>query len=198
VNWIRPASEQDPRLKTVGDDLRVGALAILPTDTVYGISANALSLDAIERVFQLKERAVGKPFIVIVSDFEMATTVCEAWPEEARELASKHWPGPLSIIVPAAKELPPAVTAGTGRVALRVPGNPITRKIIALAGVPLISTSANISGEAPAHTAKEAVESLGVEAIQWVVDIGTCDGPPSTIVDATNDMAVVRHGAIVL
>jgi L-threonylcarbamoyladenylate synthase len=199
MNWFRPESANDERLKDVAATLSSGGLAIIPTDTVYGLSANALTPEAVLKVFQAKHRAAGKPLIVIAADYEMARSLASDWKDEAERLAKLHWPGPLSLIVNAAAHVPTLVTAGTNKLAIRVPNNPLTQRIIELAGDPLVSTSANISGDASPNTAEATVELALSPLIDWLVDTGPCNCTESTVVDTTASPAqVLRQGPIAI
>lgn len=199
MKWLRPSSLDDERLQEVAKAMRDGALAVIPTDTVYGISTNALMPSAVSKVFQLKRRDIGKPLIVIAHTEYVAKSLAQDWSEDAQNLASAHWPGPLSLIVDANDDVPGLVTANTGKVAIRIPNNPLTLRLLELAGVPLISTSANVSGDRSPTSAEEVMAALplvGDVEVDWLVDGGESSQIESTVVDTTDGLKVLRQGAI--
>jgi L-threonylcarbamoyladenylate synthase len=194
VDPIRP----DPdALREAGRILRRGGLVIVPTETVYGIAADARNPAAIARLRAAKARPDAKALPVMVAgnaDIEfMATHV----PPMASRLAGRFWPGPLTMVLHAAPGLVEAVHAGTGKVALRAPDHAVAQGVLAEAGCPLVLTSANMSGEAPARTAAEAVAALGGR-VDLVLDAGRCRlGEPSTVLDLTTDPpSILRAGTL--
>lgn len=175
--------------------LRAGELVIYPTDTLYALGAQASSPLAVERVRTAKGREAGKALPLVASDAAQAATLSASWPAAARVLAGRFWPGPLTLVVPAAPALPAEVTAGTGSVAVRVPGLATARRLCALAG-PLVSTSANVAGGVAPSTCDEAVTALG-EAVSLALDAGPGGRTPSTIVDVTGSIPrLLRPGAV--
>src|SRR6266545_1488931 len=140
--------------------LRAGEIIGFPTDTLYGVGGDALSGDAAARVVAAKGRDEGKGMPVLLADAAQVGRLAAAWPDRAARLAQRYWPGALTIVVPARPEVPAGVQAD-GTVALRVPGLAALRVVIERAGVPLIGTSANRSGEPAAVTADEAAAALG-------------------------------------
>lgn len=175
--------------------LRGGALLIYPTETLYALGGLALDSVAAGRVREAKGRADDKPLPLIAADLDQVLSLCDAWPEAAARLAARFWPGPLTLVLPAAGRVPREVVAGGHTVAVRVPGRELPRRLCRAAG-PLISTSANRSGDPPATRCAEAVAAVG----SWVaaaLDGGTCAGSPSTIVDlSAGAPRVLREGAI--
>src|SRR5436309_4141134 len=127
--------------------LRHGGLVAFPTETVYGLGANALDPAAVARVFEAKGRPAANPLIVHVADAAQVLNVAADWPETAARLAARFWPGPLTLVVPRRPELPDAVTAGGPTVAVRCPNHAVARELIRAAGVPLAAPSANRSTE---------------------------------------------------
>jgi L-threonylcarbamoyladenylate synthase len=194
--WFRIEQDDDPRLRAVADSLLSGGIAILPTETVYGLSASALDTDAIERIIGAKGRADGKPFIILAETTDQAKSLFNEWPSRAQRLADAFWPGPVSLVLNKSELVPSAATAGGETVAVRVPGLALLRRVISLAGVPLVSTSANRSDCPPPQTADEAVRQLGL-AVDYVVDKGPQGTVPSTLVDLTEgSLRILREGAI--
>jgi L-threonylcarbamoyladenylate synthase len=179
--------------------LRRGGLVAFPTETFYGLGADALDARAVARVFAAKGRPSGKPLLVLVESTGMVGRVAADVPPRAVRLAERHWPGPLTLVLPARAGLPPALTAGTGTIGVRVPGHPLARALVAAAGVPVTAPSANPSGAPAPRTAAEVVAGLG-DRVDLVLDGGpTAGGPPSTVVDLTVEPPrVLRAGAVVL
>lgn len=189
VIWVR----QDA-LDEVAHALRAGDIAVVPTETVYGL-ASTLESDALLKVFHAKGRPDHKPLIVGVTGAQMARLLVSEWPEQADQLASRFWPGPLSLVLPKAPTMPYIVTAGGPSVAVRAPGHLIAHRLIELVGKPLVLTSANRSGGVAPRTPAEAVAQLGI-APAYVLDDGpTRIGVESTVYDVL-EKTVLRQGAI--
>jgi L-threonylcarbamoyladenylate synthase len=178
--------------------LRAGRLVAFPTETVYGLGANALDTSAVEAVFLAKGRPAANPLIVHVSDEEMARRVCASWPREASLLAEQFWPGPLTLVLPKAAAVPPIVTAGGDTVAVRCPSHPLTLALIDTFGSPLVGPSANRSGHVSPTSADHVRDSFD-EAEVFVLDGGPCTGGiESTVLDLTTEPArVLRPGLVV-
>lgn len=173
----------------VAAHLREGALVIYPTDTLYAIGCCALDGGAVKGLRAAKGREADKPLPVIVADVAQARSLAAHWPEEAERLADAFWPGPLSVVVPAASSLPSELLAGAAGVAVRVPASEVARALARLAG-PLVATSANLAGEAPCVTMDLALRAFPLAALAF--DAGPLDGAPSTIVDLTDPARVFR------
>jgi L-threonylcarbamoyladenylate synthase len=169
-------------------------LLVYPTDTLYAVGGRALSARAVDRVRQAKGRAETKPLPLIAADLEQARALSGAWPEDASRLAGRFWPGPVTLVVPAARVIPDAVTAGSGTVAVRVPALTLTRALCAEG--PLVSTSANLAGKLPGRTCREAVAAVG-SAVSLALDAGSGRPLASTIVDLSGPVPrLVRDGAV--
>jgi L-threonylcarbamoyladenylate synthase len=172
-----------------------GALVIFPTDTLYALGGRALDPGVSRRVREVKGRPGGQPLPLVAADREQARGLCASWPRDAERLAAAFWPGPLTIVLPAADAVPEEVTSGTGTVAVRVPSLALTVALCAAAG-PLISTSANRTGARAPRTCAEAVEGVGAEAA-LALDAGPGGTLASTIVDlASAAPALLRAGAV--
>jgi L-threonylcarbamoyladenylate synthase len=172
-----------------------GALLIFPTETLYALGGRALDPGVGRRVREVKGRPGGQPLPIVAADRDQARGLCAAWPRDADRLAAAFWPGPLTIVLPAAVHVPGEVTSGTGTVAVRVPGLALTAALCAAAG-PLISTSANRTGARGPLTCAEAVEGVGSSAA-LALDAGPGGQLASTIVDLTGDAAaLLRAGAV--
>jgi L-threonylcarbamoyladenylate synthase len=165
----------DEALGLAADALRAGELIAFPTETVYGLGANALDPVAVAKIYAAKGRPPTNPLIVHVADEAAAQAVVAAWPDDARKLAAKFWPGPLTLVLPRHEGIPDAVTAGGPTVAVRCPAHPGARAILAAAGVPVAAPSANRSGELSPTTADHVLKGMGGR-VRWVFDGGPCPG----------------------
>lgn len=176
--------------------LREGGVVAFPTETVYGLGANALDASAVARVYLLKERPASSPLIVHVVSKEMARQVVAEWPPRAEELASQWWPGPLTLVLPKRPHIPDIVTAGLPTVGVRMPAHPLALELIRAAGVPLAAPSANkFTGISP--TTADHVRAAFGSAVP-VLDGGPCKvGIESTIVAIDGDrLTLLRPGMV--
>lgn len=175
--------------------IRAGGLVIYPTETVYGLGADASSDKAVDKIFKLKGRRAKKPIPIAVNSIGMARNVAKLNP--AAEALFMFLPGPLTIVARAKPNVSKLITAGTGTVGIRVPKHPVALKLIDFVGGPITTTSANQSGEPAPLTVKEALEQLGGK-VDMALDAGKCElGVPSTVVDATSKHPkVLRKGPI--
>ncbi len=176
-----------------------GQLVALPTETVYGLAADARSPGAVARIFEAKGRPAGNPLIVHIDSVEMAEGCVAAWPRAAAQLAGAFWPGPLSLVLPKADSIPDIVTAGGKTVAVRCPAHPVFSAVLAKCGFPLAAPSANRSNRVSPTRAEHVVDQLGGR-IPLVLDGGACDlGIESTVLDLTGDTpTLLRPGMISL
>ena len=193
---VNPERPEPERIRTAAKIIREGGLVVYPTETVYGLGANARSDEAVARVFRVKVRALEDPIPVAVSSIEMAREVSEIGPT-AERLAGRFLPGPLTLILPAKPTISELVTAKTGKVGIRIPDHRVAHELIELFGAPITSTSANLSGKPAPSTAREALEQLG-NRVDAVFDSGRCAyARPSTVVDLTlHPPRVLREGPI--
>jgi L-threonylcarbamoyladenylate synthase len=177
--------------------LREGGVVAFPTETVYGLGANALDASAVRRVYELKGRPSTSPLIVHVSSVAMARGLSSAWPAAAEELAAQYWPGPLTLVVPKIAAIPDEVTAGLNTVGIRMPRHPVALQLIEAAGVPLAAPSANKFTQVSPTTAAHVRTAFGDQVP--VVDGGPCEvGIESTVVAVAADGTVrlLRPGMI--
>ena len=185
------------QIKHAAELLRSGKLVAFPTETVYGLGANALDAKAVARVFEAKGRPSTSPIIVHVSDRAMIERVASSWPETARILADRFWPGPLTLVVPKMSEVPDIVTAGLPTVGVRMPAHPVALALIEAAQVPIAAPSANrFTGISPT-TAEHVRRSLG-DRVDYILDGGPCPvGIESTVLSLVNEIPVLlRPGGI--
>jgi L-threonylcarbamoyladenylate synthase len=177
--------------------LRSGGHVAFPTDTFYALGADALNGAAVRKVFQAKGRADGRPVPVLLADSADVMRVAREFPPLARALARRYWPGPLTLVLPAAPEMPTEVTAGGGSVGVRVPDHEMARTLIRAFGGPVTGTSANRSGGPPHKDAAGVRAALGGQ-VETIL-AGECGGhdAPSTVVDFSRSQPVLlREGAI--
>jgi L-threonylcarbamoyladenylate synthase len=177
--------------------IRAGGLVAFPTETVYGLGANALSADAVAGIFRAKGRPVHDPLIVHLADPAQLPTVVAGVPAVAGVLAEAFWPGPLTLVLPRGPRIPPAVTAGGPTVAVRVPSHPVARALIAAAGVPVAAPSANRFGRVSPTSAQHVLADLDGR-IDVVLDGGrTTVGVESTVLSLAGDVPVIlRPGGV--
>jgi L-threonylcarbamoyladenylate synthase len=177
--------------------LGAGEAVALPTETVYGLAANALDAQAVERIFQTKGRPAHNPIIVHVASAEMARRCVAHWPPIAEKLARAFWPGPLTLVLPRAHDIPDVVTAGGPTVGVRWPSHPFIQAVIRACGFPLAAPSANPSNQVSPTTAAHVRKDLG-HKIPLIVDGGPCQiGIESTVLDVTvSPPRLLRPGMI--
>ena len=177
--------------------LKQGGIVAFPTDTVYGLGACANLPSAVERVYQVKERPRNMALPLLLAHTSQISEIAEPVPPVAWLLARSFLPGALTIVLPGSKSVSDTVTAGGTTVAIRIPAHPVPVALVEGLGVPIVGTSANLSGQPSALTADEVYSQFGGE-IDLVIDGGRCmGGRESTIVDVTGETPVVlREGAI--
>jgi L-threonylcarbamoyladenylate synthase len=176
--------------------LQKSGVIVFPTDTVYGLGADAFNADAVERIYQIKNRPKHRQFPLLIADIEQLTVLADPIPEIARFLARRFWPGALTLVLPKKDSVPAYLTAGP-TVAARVPDHPVCLAIIRRLGNPIIGTSANISDQPAALTAGEVKQQLGGR-IDFIIDGGKCPGgKESTVVDATHESPIILRQGII-
>jgi L-threonylcarbamoyladenylate synthase len=194
---VDPANLDPVTIARAAGLLRGGELVAFPTETVYGLGANALDENAVRMIFTAKGRPATNPVIVHVADAGQIPEVAANWPEAARKLAAAFWPGPLTIVVPKTPNLPAVVTAGGPTVAVRCPRHLVAAALIQAAGFPVAAPSANRSTELSPTRAEHVLKGLGGR-IAAILDGGPCPGGiESTVVDATGDVVrLLRPGLV--
>ena len=192
------AIEGTANLEAAIEAVASGAIVAYPTETYYALGADPRNAAALEAVSRLKGRdSADKPLLLLVDSLEAVGDWVDEVPAEFAQLAEHFWPGPLTLVLPAAPALPPALTGGGGGVALRWTSHPVARRFIRECGGALTGTSANRTGQPPADTAQQVRETFG-DDIAGLVDGGrTPGGAPSTVLDLTGEgAAVLRSGAV--
>jgi L-threonylcarbamoyladenylate synthase len=194
---VLPAGSADT-IRAAVATLRDGGVIAVPTDTVYGLVCLFDSESGVQRLFEIKGRPRTKPVPVLLGTATELTLVARDIPHKAWPLIYAHWPGPVTIVVPALSSISGRITAGTGTVGTRVPAHPAVLDILEAVGLPFASSSANRSGQVPAVTAEQVVENLGHD-VDIVVDGGDLGSQAiaSTVVDLTTTPVLIRRrGAI--
>lgn len=196
---VVPVSVAAPDPQTVeeaGEVLRRGGVLVYPTETLYGLGADAMNPAAVARVRAAKGRSDGKPILLIADSPERVRSFVGDLSRDIRRVMEACWPGALTLVLPAGPEVPEEVTAGSGTVGVRVPDHPLCRALVAALGGPITSTSANLSGQATPSTPEELVRVFG-SAVDLYLDGGMlAPSPGSTVVDMTAVPArVLRVGA---
>ncbi|MCB0210280.1 MAG: threonylcarbamoyl-AMP synthase [Anaerolineae bacterium] len=179
--------------------LREGEAVAFPTDTVYGLGANAFEHFAIRQIFALKKRPLEKGLPVFIYQIDDLNLVARTVPNRAWPLLQKFWPGPLTVVLPKVAALPADVTGSQDTVAIRIPDHPVSLQLVAQFGRPLAVTSANISGQSTPMTAQAVADQLG-PALPLVLDGGSSPSTqPSTIIDlSVTPPRVLRHGPLTI
>ncbi|MEA3189709.1 MAG: L-threonylcarbamoyladenylate synthase [Thermoplasmata archaeon] len=177
--------------------LQEGGIVVFPTETVYGLGADARDAQAVEQVFAAKGRPADNPVIVHVADTQAARALCAAWPETAEKLARAFWPGPLTIVLPRAAGIPDAATGGLDSIAVRVPRHPVAQALLRACGLPIAAPSANTSGRPSPTTAQHAYADLG-ERVPLYLDAGPTEvGLESTVIGLLGEVpTMLRPGGV--
>lgn len=179
------------------DALRAGQVVALPTETVYGLAANAFDATAVANIFRIKGRPSHNPIIVHVASLEMAARCVQSWPKLADRLAKAFWPGPLTLVLPRSAEIPDIVTAGGPTVGLRWPSHPFIQAVIQRCGFPLAAPSANRSNQVSPTNAQHVAKQLA-DKIPLIVDGGQAQvGIESTVLDiSASPPRILRPGMV--
>jgi L-threonylcarbamoyladenylate synthase len=176
--------------------LQKGGVIAFPTDTVYGLGADAFNPTAVERIYEIKNRPKYQQFPLLIADIERLVSLAEPIPEIAWFLARRFWPGGLTLVLPKTDSLP-AYLASRPTIAVRIPNHPACQALIQHLGNPIIGTSANISDQPSALTAEEVAQQLGGK-IDLIINGGKCPGgKESTIVDVTREAPVILRQGII-
>lgn len=177
--------------------VEAGEVLLYPTDTVYGFGCHGFCAPALERILQLKRRAADKGLLLLIPDLETAGQLSRRLPRQFRRLADQLWPGPVTFLVPAAPTLPASVTGGQGKVGLRYPSLPFLRLWLERVSAPIVSTSANLSGQT-APESGSGLEALFGPGVDLFLDAGRLsESAPSTVLDLCADVPrIVRQGAM--
>jgi L-threonylcarbamoyladenylate synthase len=184
-------------IRYAADYIARGRVVGIPTDTFYGLAADPFNLAAVEQIYRAKGRPETRALPLLVNSVDQAATLARDLPEVFVKLATKFWPGPLTLLVDASMHLPLKVTANTGRVALRWPNSPVACKLIELLGSPVTGTSANLSGYPSCSSAEQLVQQMG-ERLPLILDAGETGALlASTIIEVHGeDWRILREGLV--
>jgi L-threonylcarbamoyladenylate synthase len=175
-----------------------GGLIAFPTETYYGLGVDPFNVEALERLFAVKQRQPNKPVLVLVAEQPQVTELVAEVPAVFRRLMTAFWPGPLTLVFPGRASLPSLLTGGTGNIGIRQSPHPLAARLLRVFGGPITATSANRSGAPPATTAAEIQESLGAE-IDLILDGGTTPGGAGSTLVGLNEeeqLCCLRAGAV--
>jgi len=177
--------------------VRARGVIAYPTDTFYGLGADPRDPEAVKRIFAIKGREAGQPILLLLRDRSEVAAWASVVTPSAERLMERFWPGPLTLVFPAAPHVLPELTGGGGTIGLRVPGNELTRELLRNLGTALTGTSANRSGGRDPRTVEEVMREVG-DRVDLVLDGGATTGDrPSTVVDVTVEPPrIIRQGAI--
>ncbi len=197
VSGLAPGDDaESEQIRVAAAAIRRGLLVAIPTDTFFCIVADPFNLSAVERVFQAKSRAWDRSLPIFVESVDQAAEVSRHLGSRFFLLAHRYWPGPLSIIVAAGSAIPLKATGKTGRLAMRQTASPVARQLLGLAGMPLIGTSANISGHPACESAEQVQATLGSD-VALILDSAVPETSVATTVDLTpHRWRLIREGAI--
>ncbi len=187
----------DKSLILAAEVIQAGGIIVYPTETLYGIGCSAMHPRALRRVQDLKRRAEPKPILVLVRSKEDLKPLVREVPEAALALMKAFWPGPLTIVLQASEIVPPELTQGKGTIGVRIPSCAVCLRLLELAGTPITSTSANLSGTSPLDTIA-SMRTVLTPGIDLYLDAGTLPpSKPSTVIDATGaELRILREGAV--
>ena len=197
LHAVDPANPDPDIIADAAARLRIGELVAFPTETVYGLGANALDVEAVARIFAAKGRPSYNPVIVHVPDVDAARCVVTHWPDAADKLAAAFWPGPLTLVLPKAPQIPDLVSAGLPLIGVRVPAHPVALALLRAARVPVAAPSANKSNQLSPTSAPHVLRGLAdVDGV--VLDGGDCAvGIESTVIDLSTDVPkLLRPGGV--
>jgi len=193
-----PILKPDPRgIKKAAQIILQGGIIAFPTESFYGLAADALNEAALKKIFRVKGREEGKPILLLIADQSWLKGLVQEISPLAERLMEKFWPGPLTLVFNASPQLSPLLTADTGKIGIRLSPHPVTQALVQGVGRAITGTSANLSGQPGTLTAREAFHSLG-ESLDAVLDGGkTAGGPGSTVLDVSDPSPrMIREGMI--
>ena len=184
-------------IQTAAEIIRRGGVVVFPTHSLYGMAANAFDTAAVDLIFKIKKRPSRKPVLLLIKNREDLFKLVHHVPAPAQQLMNRFWPGKLTIIMDAVESLPKRLTAGTGRIGIRLTAHPVAASLIAAVGGPITGTSANISGK-PGCSSISRLNSAVARKVDMILDAGKLEeGIGSTVVEVCDDeVLMLREGSI--
>ena len=200
LNYPFQKAQQAESLKLIDSICQSGGVIVYPTETFYAIGGNALDNDLGQRLSEIKKRHPDKPFPTLIGSLQALEKLVQSWPHRARQLAGKYWPGALTMVLPGLKNLPQAILGKDGSIAVRWSPHPLVNDLAKISHLPLISTSANLSGRPPTTKADQLDPRLLASADLLIVADNQNPNPqPSTIIDVRVDPPILlRPGEVVI
>ena len=194
---VHPDHPSPEAIQRAAEFIKTRGVVIFPTQCLYGLAADALDPAAIKKIFDIKHRPEHNPLLVLIDHCNDLAQVAAKIPESARILMKAFWPGSLTLVFKAAPGVCELLTAGTGKIGVRIPSHPVARALVKAAGRPITGTSANMSGSPGCSCIKDLPRQL-IHAVDMVLDAGPLKGGPgSTILDITRDSPhILRQGAV--
>ena len=192
---VSPVSPENKIIEQAGKIVTQKGVIIFPAQYLYGIAVDALDPEAIKKVFSLKKRPLQNPLLVLIKNRQKIDALVSSIPDTAEKLIEKFWPGNVTIIFNAAKQVPDLITAGTGKIGLRMPLHPVAKALVDTVDCPITGTSANISGT-PATNTIDTIDPYIIQNADMILDAGKLKtGLGSTVVDITqNPVKIIRQG----
>ena len=194
---IDPVNPESDLIDSAGKIIQNNGVVIFPAKCLYGVAANALNKKAVEKVFHLKNRPLNNPILILLPDRTVLPDLVKSIPKPAEKLINAFWPGNLTIIFEAKDNIPPLLSAGTGKVGVRLPAHPVAKALVEAVGFPITGTSANLSGQNGCSRTDQLVPSI-IDHADLVLNAGILKGGAgSTIVDITAlNINIIREGEI--
>ncbi len=194
---IDPVNPEPDSIAKAGKIIRNNGIVIFPAKCLYGVAANALNEKAIKKVFQLKQRPLNNPILVLIPDKSILPDLVKSISEPAKKLMDAFWPGNLTLVFEAKDNIPRLLTANTGKIGVRIPSHPVAKALVEAVNFPITGTSANLSGHKGCNQTGQLVPSI-LDSVDLVLDAGILKGGSgSTIVDVTStNIKVLRQGEV--
>jgi len=194
---IDPDSPAPDIIARAAEIIAGGGVVVFPTRSLYGLGANALNENAVDRVFKIKERPPEKPVLILIDSISDLDNIVREVPPAARRIIETFWPGGVTLVLHARPDLPRNLTAGTGKIGVRLPLHPVSRRLLNEAKAPITGTSANLSGQAGCGKISD-IDPQVLNSVDMTLDAGTLiGGPGSTVVDVTiSPPRVLREGLV--
>ena len=197
IRKIDPINPLPDIIREAADVIKKGGIVLFPTRCLYGLGADAFNVDAVNRIFKIKRRPVNKPISVLIKNIKVVEEFVQYVPPYASKIMDNFWPGKVTIIFEAKAALPVNLTAGTGKIGIRVPEHTVPSALVNMIDNPITGTSANLSGS-PGCSMLSDLEPLIADKIDLILDAGRLKGGAgSTVVDVTGDVPkILREGAV--